>query len=240
MPPKKKACLKQDGDVCGVIQAYLEKQYKPFAINDIVSNLQKDYKFSKPVVLKALDTLVDEGRIVSKPFGKVTIYCCKEQDLELPKGVDVNEVTYDLISELREELRLLEKEKSTLLEKKNALFSEPENDKLLDVLATLRESERDIDAKLDDLERNWDPTNQKEINELKNLEKNLKKDLASRKKLINDLLAIIKESGLLKKGETMAELLVCVMEIKSIFYLLLFILISLFFIDSILTKQNFI
>lgn len=180
------------------------------------------------------------GRIVSKPFGKVTIYCCKEQDLELPKGVDVNKVTYDLISELREELRLLEKEKSTLLEKKNALFSEPENDKLLDVLATLRESERDIDAKLDNLERNWDPTNQKEINELKNLEKTLKKDLASRKKLINDLLAIIKESGLLKKGETIAELLVCVMEIKSIFYLSLFILISLFFIDRILTKQNFI
>lgn len=210
MPPKKKQCVSTDENyIETVIQNYLVEQYKPFAINDIVNNLQKDFKISKPNVLKALEKLSSEDKIAFKVFGKVTIYCCKEQPLDLPEGIKAEECTYEVVTELRDKYRALEKERGELLSKLNNLNKDPGNNEILGVIEQLRFDISKTEDQIKSLEVNWDPTNEAKIDFLKSMETSVKKETAKRKKIIANLLAVIKEASAVPKGMSMDEFLVC-------------------------------
>ncbi|KAL3231150.1 Homologous-pairing protein 2 [Nakaseomyces bracarensis] len=210
MPPKKKQCTnKVEDSVETIIENYLKEQYKPFTVSDIVNNLQKQHKISKTNAIKALEALDSKGKIISKVFGKITLYCCKEQDLALPKGIDPDQFSYELISNLREEFRLLQKDKGELLGKLNQLNSYPKNSEILDVLKMHKAELKTIEKRISDLKENWDPKNEEKIKELKNLQLLVNKDINKRSKIIGTLLAVIKQANVVPKGDSMDEFLVC-------------------------------
>lgn len=222
MPPRKKQCVSNDElDLESIIQNYLAEQYKPFAINDIVNNLQKDYKVSKPNALKALEKLSNENKIVSKTFGKVTIYCCKEQKLDLPKGIKPEECSYEVVTELRDEYRVLEKERSELVGKLNNLNNDPSNNEILDVINQHRAQLSEIEEHIKSVEENWDPENEAKIDDLKRQQIEVEKEIRKRNKMIMTLLSVIKEAGVVSKGETMDDFLVCIFKIQNLHFFIL-------------------
>ncbi len=53
------------------ILEYLEQQYRPYSVNDIIQNLHGN--ISKAAAVKALENLTAENKIVTKVLGKMSI-----------------------------------------------------------------------------------------------------------------------------------------------------------------------
>ncbi|PNF43829.1 Homologous-pairing protein 2-like protein [Cryptotermes secundus] len=65
-------------DPTEVVIKYLRGQNRPYSSNDIFSNLHEEIR--KPSVQKALDYLVQQGRITEKVYGKQKVYVVKQED----------------------------------------------------------------------------------------------------------------------------------------------------------------
>lgn len=171
-----------------MIESYLKTQYKPFAINDIVQNLHN--KVSKPTALKALETLVSEDKIVSKTFGKVVIYSCKDMDLAVKEGE--NHYTFEELVQLREELMEVERDKASVQNAVNDLLKEPGNNQLENEIITMKNEIVKEEEVLKGLNVDRNPEEEKLISEIQERQKLLEKVINSRKKMVKDLIGIIK------------------------------------------------
>lgn len=98
-----------------MILEYLEKEYRPYAVTDLVLNLHN--QISKVNMVKLLDELTAEGEILSKTYGKSTYYCYRMMD-EQNDGSKVN-ATIEMVKQLREELKETEVDAA---EKKKGMF----------------------------------------------------------------------------------------------------------------------
>lgn len=65
-------------DPSEVVIKYLRGQNRPYSSNDIFNNLHEEIR--KPTVQKALDYLVEQGRITEKVYGKQKVYVVKQED----------------------------------------------------------------------------------------------------------------------------------------------------------------
>ena len=54
------------------IQEYLEKQNRPYSAGDIFQNLHKE--FGKTAVVKALESLAEQSKVIEKTYGKQKVY----------------------------------------------------------------------------------------------------------------------------------------------------------------------
>ncbi|XP_066934612.1 homologous-pairing protein 2 homolog [Clytia hemisphaerica] len=60
------------------IQEYLEKQNRPYSATDIFQNLHKE--FGKTAVVKALESLAEQRKVIEKTYGKQKVYGpCQEK-----------------------------------------------------------------------------------------------------------------------------------------------------------------
>ena len=82
-------------DPLEVVIKYLRDQNRPYSTNDIFSNLHEEIK--KPTVQKALDKLVEQGRITEKVYGKQKVYVVKQEHLNTK---DLGQELHDLDSKL--------------------------------------------------------------------------------------------------------------------------------------------
>ncbi|RWS24808.1 homologous-pairing protein 2-like protein [Leptotrombidium deliense] len=64
------------------ILKYLTESNRPYSVNDIVNNLHKEY--GKAAVIKALEALVENGKVVEKIYGKQKVYIRDQSDLSVP------------------------------------------------------------------------------------------------------------------------------------------------------------
>ncbi|XP_054004976.1 homologous-pairing protein 2 homolog [Hylaeus anthracinus] len=55
------------------VYRYMKVQNRPYSVNDIVSSLHNEY--GKVAVQKAIDKLVNDGKIFEKVYGKQKVYC---------------------------------------------------------------------------------------------------------------------------------------------------------------------
>lgn len=120
-----------------MILNYLNENYKPFAINDIVQNLHS--QVSKTNALKALEALSASHRINCKQFGKISIYIRNEIDLE--ENVGGKEYTFEDIQELNEEYAKITSDRHAWENKTSALLQEPSN---VELGAKIKELERKV------------------------------------------------------------------------------------------------
>jgi polyhydroxyalkanoate synthesis regulator phasin len=110
----------------GLIYNYLRAQNRPFALNQIVDNLQGSVK--KSVAQRAIEDLVKDGAVTCKEFGKSVIYLIKQA-----QGADSQqlEAMEQRIKQLETQTNQLKSHLSALQSEISKLESEP-SDKDLD------------------------------------------------------------------------------------------------------------
>ena len=80
----------------------MEKEYRPFSVTDLVLNLHS--QINKVLMVKLLDELVEEQRMIVKRYGKLSFYCLAELKLE----VGIEPVTLEMIKALNMEIEDIE------------------------------------------------------------------------------------------------------------------------------------
>ncbi|CCF58955.1 hypothetical protein KAFR_0F03590 [Kazachstania africana CBS 2517] len=189
MPPKRKVVQVKGDEAEDIIEQYLKTQFKPFAINDIVQNLHN--KVSKSVTLKALDSLVASEKIMSRTFGKVIIYSCK--DIELAEPIDDGDYSLEKLRQLQDEVMELDRDNSNIIDVINDTIKLPPNDELIESVTTLQNKIEDDKIKLKDLQANDDLKENSEVKEILELEAITEKKIIRRKKILKELMNIIKD-----------------------------------------------
>ncbi|CEP64150.1 Hop2p LALA0_S10e03576g [Lachancea lanzarotensis] len=192
---------KKGGQVKGkeaenIVEVYLTEQYRPYAVNDIVQNLHKS--MPKTSVIKALETLVKENRITCKMFGKIAIYVCNEQELEKNEELGSEEVSFEALMELREELIRVEKDRNEVTAQLQSILKTPSNAELkVSIDATIKEMEG-IEQHLKDLKLQWKPEDEQIITRIKDYEQKIDKQVNARKKMWAAALLLVKEALAIK------------------------------------------
>lgn len=84
------------------ILKFMQNQNRPFSANDVLQNVGKEH--GKSAVQKALDQLVKRNKLFEKLYGKQTIYCVTQENINTAnidedlKSIDreINEITINL------------------------------------------------------------------------------------------------------------------------------------------------
>ncbi|SCU89260.1 LAFA_0E16952g1_1 [Lachancea sp. 'fantastica'] len=186
-----------------IVEAYLVEQYRPYAANDIVQNLNKSV--AKTSVIKALETLVKENRITCKMFGKIAIYVCNEQELEHHDDLSFEEVSFEALMELREELIRVEKDRNEVATQLQSTMKTPSNAEIGIAIDATRKEVAEIQQRLKGLELQWRPEDEKTIRLIKEYEQKIDKQINARKKMWASALLLVKEALAIKNLDEFLE-----------------------------------
>ena len=112
---KSKAAEKfTDLQIKNILYDYFNKQMKPYAINDILNNL--NLTSNRKQVLTSLDHLTESGKLVSKKFGKSTVWV-----IALNKD-DNNQEAFSL-NKIKDDLHLINEKISQVTSTKNSFLA---------------------------------------------------------------------------------------------------------------------
>ena len=112
---KSKAAEKfTDLQIKNILYDYFNKQMKPYAINDILNNL--NLTSNRKQVLISLDHLTESGKLVSKKFGKSTVWV-----IALNKD-DNNQEEFSL-NKLKDDLHVINEKISQVTSTKNSFLA---------------------------------------------------------------------------------------------------------------------
>ncbi|KAI8989495.1 Tat binding protein 1-interacting protein-domain-containing protein [Pilobolus umbonatus] len=86
------------------ISEYLKRVNRPYSATDIFNNLQG--KYSKSIITKTLDLLVENSVVISKTYGKSVIYSVKQdlQNKEMESDMKSLEKKIDMLSKEYEDI----------------------------------------------------------------------------------------------------------------------------------------
>lgn len=124
-----------------MILNYLNENYKPFAINDIIQNLHN--AVSKANAVKALEVLVEEKKINCKQFGKISIYVRNE--IQLEENRDSKDFSFEGIQELNEEYAKVLAERQAWSTKTALPMAEPSNIELVEIIDQAHKKIEELD-----------------------------------------------------------------------------------------------
>ena len=116
MPPKKKE------DPTKKLLVMMQERNRPYSITNLVDEMHGDY--SKTVIQKSIDTLVENGKIVCQLFGKSTkLYYPKQEGLAVATNEELKEMDEKIeehrtqVEEMKEKLEGLRTQKNILAAK---------------------------------------------------------------------------------------------------------------------------
>ncbi|PVV01056.1 hypothetical protein BB560_004542, partial [Smittium megazygosporum] len=110
----KNAKNSSEKDESQIIIDYLEKINRPVNATDIANSMQGT--ISKTNIQKILTSLADSGQIIGKQYGKQSIYCASQENIEIP-SLDEAEEEEASIEELSNLISDLKAENSSLQSK---------------------------------------------------------------------------------------------------------------------------
>lgn len=139
-------------------------------------------------------------------FGKIAIYVCKEQDVQLPAEINKAEITFEAIAQLREEFQEIERDKNEIKIELQNMLKEPSNEELLGLIERKEREISTLQNKTAQLDQNWNPENEKVIKIIMDYETSLEKEIKLRKKIMNNAISLIKEAV---NPKNITEFLVC-------------------------------
>lgn len=139
-------------------------------------------------------------------FGKIAIYVCKEQDVQLPAEINKAEITFEAIAQSREEFQEIERDKNEIKIELQNMLKEPSNEELLGLIEKKEREISTLQNKIDQLDQNWNPENEKVIKIIMDYETSLEKEIKLRKKIMNNAISLIKEAA---NPKNITEFLVC-------------------------------
>ncbi|XP_023691236.2 homologous-pairing protein 2 homolog [Paramormyrops kingsleyae] len=83
---------KKDASGAAVILEYLNEKNRPYSAQDIFGNLQKQHGLGKTAVVKAMELLAQEGKIMEKVYGKQKIYFADQSQFADVSDSDLKEM----------------------------------------------------------------------------------------------------------------------------------------------------
>ncbi|KAL7641478.1 UNVERIFIED_CONTAM: hypothetical protein RMT77_007349 [Armadillidium vulgare] len=180
---------KDDGTV--KVLNYMKQQNRPYSVNDIFLNLHKE--IGKTAVQKALDSLVENGSLKEKVYGKQKVYVITQDNFPPLEDGKLKELDAK-INELTEDLKIKTKEASDLESKKKNIGSSLTTE---EAEANIKQIENEIaliKESLSKIQCNGDVVTQQEKERIEfDREKKLK-EWKRRKRLAMDILNAILES----------------------------------------------
>lgn len=147
-----------DLQVADTVFSYLKDSSRPYSVNDIHNNLQKDFGLAKPAVQRALDAMTADAVLREKVYGKQKVYfvdqskCTPVNSQEMVQlDEEVATVTAEW-QELSDTVRTLEaqanglcKEKSVADLRRESKDLEKECQQLEEKLEALKKGSRGVD-----------------------------------------------------------------------------------------------
>ncbi|KAG1313456.1 hypothetical protein G6F64_002239 [Rhizopus arrhizus] len=125
----------------------MKKVNRPYSATDVFNNLHGTY--SKSQVVKALDKLVKYEQLISKVYGKSTIYSIKQHRTEEDEG-DNNEIRSD-VNRLTEKLNEIKNENKKFEEELANLKNEPTTKEAINLFEKYKEDNEKLKERLDKL-----------------------------------------------------------------------------------------
>ncbi|CAO3702174.1 unnamed protein product [Rhizopus stolonifer] len=108
-------------------------------------------KYSKPRIIKALDKLVEDGELMSKVYGKMTIYSTKQELVENEEREQILDTLSNEITQLSEELGEMKGENKKLEEGLSKIKSEVTTIGAIEFIKQYKESTKALQERLDKL-----------------------------------------------------------------------------------------
>ncbi|KAI9216370.1 Tat binding protein 1-interacting protein-domain-containing protein [Blastocladiella britannica] len=209
MPPKSN---KNGDDPEEAVLQYLQRFNRPFGQNDIAVGLKDSV--GKSAIAKALATLVEQQKVVDKPFGKTHVYWIAQNDDDMPPADELDAMETE-VNDLKSTLPDLETAVAALRRDHAALVKTPTTPDLAGSVAAAREARDALQARLDRLrpvpsENGGPPPAPLVTSDMKadaEYERSLYRTMwQQRKKWCRDALSAITESMPKKPAQIMEEL----------------------------------
>ncbi|GIY85759.1 homologous-pairing protein 2 homolog [Caerostris darwini] len=172
------------------ILEYLKDQNRPYSVIDIFNNLHKEH--GKTAVTKALETLVSEGKIKEKTYGKQKIYFIDQNEFQNSKDANLQQMDEEInninqaLKELQQQIKNAENELNTLDKSLTTEAAEVE-------LLALKKELPNLKSRLQTLESNAGRIKPEEKDGLYEARKKSCKEWTKRKCLANDMIDAILE-----------------------------------------------
>ncbi|GFN98959.1 homologous-pairing protein 2 homolog [Plakobranchus ocellatus] len=80
---------KESAAVSSVL-AYMMKQNRPYSVQDVFQNMGKD--FGKTAVMKAMESLTSEGKLVEKVYGKQKVYAANQSQFPVVDDAEIKKM----------------------------------------------------------------------------------------------------------------------------------------------------
>ncbi|KAG0226398.1 PSMC3 interacting protein [Actinomortierella wolfii] len=116
------------------ILEYLTKQNRPYGLNEILANLHNT--IGKSEAQRALANLEENGKVITKLYGKQSIYCVNQANLTVSTPQELAHMDQE-ISRLQNRLADLKAENKQLSSKLSSINSELPTDELIRRTQTL-------------------------------------------------------------------------------------------------------
>ncbi|KAG1636572.1 hypothetical protein G6F45_001183 [Rhizopus arrhizus] len=129
------------------ILEYMIKVNRPYSATDIFSNLHS--KYSKAHVIKALDKLAEEGELLSKLYGKASIYSIKQNIVENNKSEHILDAIDIEINKTTDKMNIIKAENKKFEEELFRLKSEPTAQEAIDLNKQYKEKNKELAEKLE-------------------------------------------------------------------------------------------
>lgn len=130
------------------IQEYLEKQNRPYSAGDIFLNLHKE--FGKTAVVKALEGLAENDKVIEKIYGKQKVYGPSQErfgDIKPEELTLLDTKTVDL----QEELKKLQAEIHQQENEMSIFSKQMTTEKLSTTVASLKNNNSELSSKIDSM-----------------------------------------------------------------------------------------
>ncbi|XP_071811558.1 homologous-pairing protein 2 homolog isoform X1 [Apostichopus japonicus] len=192
----------KEANAGSAILDYLNKQNRPYSAGDVFNNLHKE--FGKTMVVRVLEELAKDGKIIEKVYGKQKVYVADQSNFPEVSEKELSEMDAK-IGEVKNTLNLtvtsckqLEKELSSLT---SALTTEDAKKQLQNVTEECEKKQ----GKLQMIKAATNHTTPEEKNRIYSKHEKYVKEWRKRKRLATDILDAILEGYPKKKKDLMEE-----------------------------------
>lgn len=171
---------------------HLQSQNRPFSANDITQNL-KDV--SKSGVLKAIENLVEENKVLEKSYGKQKVYCVKQEDGADPINMEIELTELDSkIVDLTENIKTAEQELKVNEGLLKDLQNQPTTEAALKEKEELESCVNKLEEKFESLSKSKVQISDKERESIKNENEKYMREYRKRKRICMDIVNSILEN----------------------------------------------
>lgn len=184
------------------IYKYLLEQNRPYSLVDIHTNLHKEH--GKTAMQRALDSLVQDGKVIEKTYGKQKVYLICQDVFPSVSDEDISAMDRNL-AELKAKVAALDTELKTVDTELKSFQTSLTVDQIKDAL---KQCDSDLSSKLDRLETLKKNAGTVNADELRVSRQNCAKfvtEWRKRKRLATEMLDAILEGYPKSKRELMDE-----------------------------------